>query len=46
MAIRALNNWTTRFTNSYINLFRVAQHNLTLWIMEENAGRTKKKQNV
>lgn len=44
MAIRILNNSTVRFSNSYVNLFNVAQYNLTLWMMEENAARNRKKQ--
>lgn len=44
MEIQVLNNPNTRHTNSYLNLFHVAQHNLTLWLLEENDCRIKKKQ--
>lgn len=44
MAKIVLNNTMEQLPNSYANLFHVAQYNLTLWTMEENLGRTKKKQ--
>lgn len=44
MALRILNNSSRQLPKSYVNLFHVAQYNLTLWLMEENASRNKKNQ--
>jgi phage antirepressor YoqD-like protein len=39
------NNKALQFRNSYAKLFKVAQHNLTLWLIEENVARIEKQQN-
>jgi hypothetical protein len=44
MAPRVSTNSSMQLTNSYVSLFHVAQYNLTLWLMEENADKMKKKQ--
>ncbi len=44
MVQRVAKNSSGQQPNSYVNLFRVAQYNLTLWILEENTSRIKKKQ--
>ena len=41
MALRSLNSSSLPLRNSYVNLFQVAQHNLTMWLIEENAARNK-----
>lgn len=38
MVQRAVSNSSGQQPNSYINLFHVAQYNLTLWILEENTS--------
>jgi len=46
MSLRVSTNQSLRLHNSYANLFKVAQYNLTLWLIEENVARIEKRQKL